>query len=211
MTKANSKTDRKKAEHARKQRQKEQEDIEYWAIKLINFRTNKKDTKLSHKQTYGSFHDDMGFRVAVDTSSHLSWPKVKQKAYRMSKKIEADKNAKNNIPIEVVLNKLAGRPTGSTNAASLKMNKRKEDALSLLTEKVKQARMKNGGDRVPKVAYKVMHDEVLEQFDLLHGGGFTIKYGTIKARIGRGTTKSRPGPTSPSLAIEPYLVTFALY
>ena len=110
MTKTNNKKEKKKAEHARKQSRKEQEDIEYWAIKLINFRTNKKDTKLSHKQTYGSFHDDMGFRVAVDTSSHLSWPKVKQKAYRMSKMIEADKNAKNNVPIEVVLNKLAGRP-----------------------------------------------------------------------------------------------------
>ena len=80
MTKTNNKKDRKKAEHARKQRQKEQEDIEYWAIKLIHFRANKKDKKLvSHKQTYGNFLDDIGFCVAVDTSLHLSWPKVMQK------------------------------------------------------------------------------------------------------------------------------------
>ena len=70
--------------------------------------------------------------------------------------------------------------------------------------------MNDVNGRIPRGDYKRMHDEALEKVDLV-SVGFTLNYGTIKARVGRKTTKSRPGPKSPSLAIGPYLLTFVLY
>ena len=50
MTKANGKMkDNKKAKHAKKQREKQKEETEHWAIKLIQWRANKAEKKLSNR------------------------------------------------------------------------------------------------------------------------------------------------------------------
>ena len=96
-------------------------------MKLIQWRENKNIKNLSNKECYGSFQNDTGFRVVVGNSNHLTWDKVKSKAYRMTKNIEAEKAA-NSVAVEVAVEKERGRPIGSrVQRQERKRYQRKED------------------------------------------------------------------------------------
>ena len=227
MTKANGKKkDGKKAEHAKKQREKQKEETQYWAIKLMQWRANKAEKNLSNKASFGSFSDEMGFRVAVANSTHLSWHKVCMRASRMKKKQEEQKAVKEAAvqePKETVgrttgsTNEAAvqepkqtvGRPTGSTNEATIDVDKRKKGALVALTERYKSAR-DSTNKRLVNGTYKKLHDEVLKEFNL-DQLDFQIKQDTVGRRMRNNTTRTKRGPDSPAASIEPYLVTFANY
>ena len=211
MAKAKSKTINKKSVYARQQKLAQKEEVETWALKLIQWRENKKQKKLSNKESYGSFYDDSGFRVALGNSSHLTWNKVNSKAVRMAKKMEAEKAASSVVleVQEVAAKKPPGRPIGSTNEAAADLKDRKMKAIILLTERYDTAQQSTDKKLAPGT-YKKLHDEVIKKFDL-EETGFTIKYNTIKSCIARGTTRTTRGRESPTLALEPFLITFANY
>ena len=167
--------------------------MESWALKLIQWRENKKQKKLSKKESYGSFHNDSGFCIAVGNSNHLTWSKVNSKALPMAKKIEAKKTASGVVleAEEVAAKKKPGRPIGSTNKASADLKDCKMKAIILLTDRYNTAQQSTDKKLAPGT-YKKLHDEVIKSFNL-EDSGTIIKYNTIKSRIARGTERTTRG------------------
>jgi hypothetical protein len=102
--------------------------------------------------------------------------------------------------------KKGGRPKGSTQAASENTKKRKLAALNhAAIEFQKQKQNRGGSVRVKKGVYEMIIKETLTLFDLPED---SISKETVRSRLraGRNVMVAHPGPNSPMIAIESYLV-----
>ncbi|CAJ1966096.1 unnamed protein product [Cylindrotheca closterium] len=159
----------------------------------------------SHKEIYGEF----GAMVKEKQNVYewLTKDMVRSKKKRIlaeqKKKATATGSQQEEHAKEV------GRRKGSTKEAAKDLSQKKVKAKVMLQERYATAKAASE-QRVAPGTFDKLHDEVLEELEL-NGIGFSISKNTIKHRVRKNITATKPGPVSPAAAIEPLLLTIIQY
>jgi len=197
--------------------------VEELALKLIEHQTYNKENNISRKDSYGVFQKLINEKYAL--MPWLNLKMVHKKASRIKKKKKAldeevqqetvqqerpdEEVQQETVQQETSSNKRAGRPKGATNEAKIDIEKKKEQARVLLTERYREARQEHTG-RLPDGLFNEMHANVLEEVGLC-GTGISINYKSIRWRFQHNVSRTKRGPAPPAEAIEAYLITIAAW